>query len=378
MRVNIVFILGLFVFVGGSLSAQFISKGTYTVGQSANQIGVDLSNLGAPNQGGFTRYSFEESYFGLSEDYSINQFFISSGYSYFVANNLSLGVDLAFGSTSIDGENFTEFYLSPELRYYINSPFFLSAATNFSYIEDLDDDYFGLNSISLAAGYNFFLSSDWAIEPQIMYTALVEDEVRNFRGEGFIGGLSLRYFPGRSTGEKAAADSLLQKGNLMLGGSGLFNFALELVTFINVNPRIGFFLTDYLVLGLDFDYTYSGLKEPVSGSNFGTQGLYSNLFARYYVHKGLFAELDAGVLAFYSESNDSGPSSDTDYSAWNFTARLGYSWFISPAIALEPSLRYGNFKFKTEQELSDGSITTFEDRVRPFGLDFSIHVFLDR
>ncbi len=383
MKKTFFLLFATFLFSCISLSAQFISKGTHTVGSSINFSNPFQFGLFPPNQAGFTSNSVEEDDFFMDgiDEYSFDQYFIHSGYSYFVANNLSIGADLSLAYSNRVFEGNTEFYLSPELRYYLRSPFFLSAAGNMSYL----DDEFDFNSVSFSAGYNFFVSSDWAIEPRVTYTHLLGDEIRTIRGDGFMGELSFRYFLGRTARDSSAVESALKKGNFLFGGSGTFSSAQEDLTYIYMSPRAGYLVTDNLVLGAGLNYVYQKLDN--SSSFFGPststiQVLLGNVFARYYLYNGLFAELEGGLMLFNSAKIDGETPDVWNPSAWYYNTRLGYSWFISPSIALEPSLRFGREMYSDDVEVLDDelnlTVETLETVQQSFGLEFSIHVFLNR
>ena len=247
------------------------------------------------------------------------------------------------------------------------------------------DSNFDFNSVSLSAGYDFFVASDWAIEPRVTATLLIGDEIQTPRGKGFMGELSFRYFPGRQGGDSTTVESALKKGNFLFGGSGTFSSAQENLTSIYFSPRAGYFVTDNLVLGAGLNYVYQ--KEENSSSVFGptkitNQILFGNVFSRYYVYSGLFAEFEAGLMLFNSVKVDGEKPELWNPSTWYYNARLGYSWFISPSVALEPSLRFGRLISSNDFEVLDDelnpTVETLESVQQSFGLEFSIYVFLNR
>lgn len=378
---QLLLVLASFIFMAvNSLSAQFIEKGTHTIGSSVTLPNITQQGFFMPNQAGFSTTKVEdETLAGSVDEYFFDQHFIHSGYSYFLADNFSVGADLTIAYTKSRFGDVTEVYLSPELRYYIKSPFFLSAAGNMSYV----DDDFDFNSATLSAGYNFFVSPDWAIEPRVMYTHLIGDEIRTLRGDGFMGELTFRYFPGRTAGDSSAVDSALKKGNFLFGGSGSFSSAQEDRTYIYFAPRAGYFVSDNLLLGLELNYFYEKMDFPSFGSGSiesTIQALLGSVFARYYVYDGLFAELEGGLMLFNSSKINGQEPEVWNPSTLYYNARLGYSWFISPSIALEPSLRFGRIMSSNDFESFDldERVVTLESVQQSFGLDFSIHVFLNR
>jgi hypothetical protein len=253
-------------------------------------------------------------------------------------------------------------------------------AGNLSYANEI----FDFNSVSFSAGYNFFVASDWALEPRISYTDLLGDEIRSYKGDGFMGEVSLRYFPGRNETDSTYVESALKKGNFMFGGGALFNFAQLDQTIIMTNPRVGYFLSENLLLGIGLNYAYEKLDFQ---SSFGSgsletrfQALLGSIFARYYVYGGLFAELEGGLMLFNSAKVNGQEPEVWNPSNCYYNAGLGYSWFISPSIALEPGLRFGRELSSNDFESPDieEGVVTLESVQQSFGLDFSIYVFLNR
>jgi len=371
-----------FLFSVLPLSAQFISKGTHTVGNSTSLAGgFSPFGLFYPNQGGITTSTEEfDNFLGGVDEGFFDRYFIHSGYSYFAANNFSVGADLTFAYVKTGFGDGTEIYLSPEFRYFIKSPFFISAAGNMSYV----DDEFEFNSISFSAGYSFFPSPDWAIEPRLSYTDLLDEEV-TFRGEGFMFDVGFRYYPGRMAGDSSRVESALRKGNLLLGGSGRFDFGQEEYTLLQLSPRAGYFVSDHWVLGGGLNYIYQKLNFSPGGPGIestSNQILFGNVFSRYYFYKGLFAELEGGLMLFNTLKTGGEEPEVWNPSAWYYNARLGYSWFISPSLALEPSFRFGRTLSSNDGEVLDADFNTTVERLefmqQSFGLEFNIHVFLSR
>jgi hypothetical protein len=109
---------------------------------------------------------------------------------------------------------------------------------------------------------------------------------------------------------------LIDKGALMAGGTLVFNTNKDNKTFV-LNPTLGYFFADNLVLGASVSYS------SVSKLNAFSVGP----FARYYTNFGLFAHTG---LNFRHQKNVENEN-DLD-----FLIGLGYAAFLNDNVALEP------------------------------------------
>ena len=110
-----------------------------------------------------------------------------------------------------------------------------------------------------------------------------------------------------------AVQAQISQGNFLAGGSFSLDFGTERNTFQNnnttvttersyreiiFNPRIGYFLTENLALGLGFDISSRASERPNNGNvenDFTSTGV--GVFARYYFPMNLFGEGYIGYLS---------------------------------------------------------------------------------
>lgn len=156
----------------------------------------------------------------------------------------------------------------------------------------------------------------------------------------------------------------VNSGAWMLGGNVGFNSiksdgddASE--TYFNISPNVGYFIMDNLAVGARlslFSQSYDGETE----SEFGI-----GPWARFYIVNGLFAQagIDFGTAGFdvFSLLTDEGSST--------LNLGVGYSWFLSPSVAIEPTLQYSIY--------SAADDALFGDYTR-FGFNIGVQAFLGR
>lgn len=178
----------------------------------------------------------------------------------------------------------------------------------------------------------------------------------------------------------------LQQGNFMLGSdlgsglasttsSGLFsmNFGLnDGAGFeIGLSPKAGYFINDNLVIGaivnLGFTKSPESNNESTKTTIYGVQG-----FSRFYIRPAeanlenlvnvgrFFLETNAGIAGV---NVTDGPTTN----GFAFGFGPGYSYFITPSIALEATAKYNG--------LVGGGNTTYQNSL---GVNVGIQIFLDR
>lgn len=176
----------------------------------------------------------------------------------------------------------------------------------------------------------------------------------------------------------------LQEGTWMLGsdlGSGIispassgllgFNFGLNDGAGYNVgiSPKLGYFVSDNFLLGavVDLGFSKSAENNGVSTKStvYGIQA-----FSRYYLSPGeagidnllnsgrFFLEGNAGIAGVNVKD---GPTTN----GFVFGVGPGYSYFVTPNVALETSLKYNG--------LVGGGNTTYQNSL---GLNLGIQIFL--
>lgn len=176
-----------------------------------------------------------------------------------------------------------------------------------------------------------------------------------------------------------------EKGTLMLGtdlGSGLvnstsqglfgFNFGLNEGAGFNVgiSPKMGYFVSDNFMLGAVVDLGFAKSAKAagsVKTTTYGVQGLTRYYFSQgergvdNFVRRGaFFVEANAGIAGVNVKGGDT-------TNGFAFGVGPGYSYFVTPNVALETTLKYNG--------LVGGGNTTYQNAL---GLNFGIQVFLDK
>ena len=125
-----------------------------------------------------------------------------------------------------------------------------------------------------------------------------------------------------------------QNGQFIAGGSLSFISVSgdnsSSTTLIQIAPGLGVMATDRLGLGAEVRY------ERQSSRNITSSSFSISPFVRYYVYKGLFPQFQ---YVWAKVEEDVG-SISASQSASGFDISLGYTIFLSPSVALEPSLFY--------------------------------------
>ena len=156
------------------------------------------------------------------------------------------------------------------------------------------------------------------------------------------------------------ANAQIEKGSLMLGGTGtMFAF--------NVAPNIGYFITDGLAVGAAVGLGFSSNDIGNTNSfNFGP-------LARYYI-----ALADSAIKPFATASINLGRATNnpdqgekTTLDNRSFLLGVGATYFLTKNIGLEAILGYNNMK-----TTSDVSGFEVENTVSNIGLNFGFQIFL--
>lgn len=138
------------------------------------------------------------------------------------------------------------------------------------------------------------------------------------------------------------ANAQIQKGNIMVGGDlGNLNWGLQSggTTSLNVTPKVGWFIQDGLLVGLDglLGFVHVG----GGGANIFNYGV--GVFGRYYITDNkievlnrtkFFVEANAGLQGM----NQSKGGDDTNGLGFGFGPGIAY--FITPNIGIETSVKY--------------------------------------
>lgn len=134
--------------------------------------------------------------------------------------------------------------------------------------------------------------------------------------------------------------SQIQKGNLLLGGTGSFttyNSGINKNRTLNLNPSLGYFVSDKIAIGssLSFYFMHSG---STTGIGFGISP-----FARYYFLKKETSSFFIPVRVSLSSTNYQYQNSNNDNTTYSSTREsfgIGYTRLIAPNVGLEASLSY--------------------------------------
>jgi hypothetical protein len=147
------------------------------------------------------------------------------------------------------------------------------------------------------------------------------------------------------------------KNHLILGGSVSFDYEKTVdrdasaivsqpetyyITQWTFAPEVyaGYFVADRLALGLKTDLILDASKGWSSVFPTKTKANYTSLeigpFIRYYIKSGLFAEAFGSVDLVHS-----GYTSSSDrLKIYTEGAGIGYTWFLTQSVALEPEIKY--------------------------------------
>ena len=166
----------------------------------------------------------------------------------------------------------------------------------------------------------------------------------------------------------SATTAQIHKGTWLIGSSssfGINNYSSKVgsdVTIFNVNLKSGYFVIDNLALGLNLGLT--SFSEHESQTT-----VIAGAFIRYYLPKNFF--LGAGYNSVSTTSTGPYGSSTSGYS---IPFEVGYAAFITPNIAIEPSIVYVTGDDKggiTYSGMSTGANSAF-------GVNLGFTVYLNR
>jgi len=132
----------------------------------------------------------------------------------------------------------------------------------------------------------------------------------------------------------------------------------------SIEPQAGYFVIDNLAAGAGLSISASGYKVDGSSDKFSSTSISFTPFARYYYEKFYIqGSVGFGSTKFKDTINNTTDESKVNIGSWGLL--VGYTWFISPAIALEPQLGYSSISRK------DGS----DSKLINSGLAFGIGLY---
>ncbi|MDE1190562.1 MAG: hypothetical protein PW786_00220 [Arachidicoccus sp.] len=183
----------------------------------------------------------------------------------------------------------------------------------------------------------------------------------------------------------SVAHGQISKGNVMVGTdlgsgiSGIGNSSLFGANFnlnsgsgwnIGISPKIGYFVNDNLLIGGVVNLGYDKAKNvgDISGAKTTVYGIQA--LGRYYIspgEHGIDNLLKHGRFFFEANAGFAGvnvkPGNTTNGFAFGFGP--GYSYFITPNVALEGLIKYNG--------LAGGGNTNYQNSL---GINFGLQVFL--
>lgn len=125
-----------------AVSAQTVGKGAWMIGGSA---GFNIRKV-------------------KDVDGTTSKITVDPNLGYFIADDLAIGLELDFRSTSSGGNSTSTFGLGPFVRYYFTDPIFVQANVALDLSDGGGDPVFGAE-----IGYSWFLNNGLAIEPALYF-----------------------------------------------------------------------------------------------------------------------------------------------------------------------------------------------------------------
>ena len=116
---------------------------------------------------------------------------LSPNLGIYIIDDLAIGANISFLSTSANGNTNSSFGLGPFVRYYVADPIFLQVGVDLGF-EDDDATVFGAS-----VGYSWFLDNSLAVEPALFFKF---ENYENDAADATKFGLSIgiQAFPGRN------------------------------------------------------------------------------------------------------------------------------------------------------------------------------------
>lgn len=151
----------------------------------------------------------------------------------------------------------------------------------------------------------------------------------------------------------ASATAQTEQGKWMVGGSLGVTFGNTKAQYdgtklyetkqfsTQLDPHVGYFVTDGLAVGLGIGLTSS--TEKYDSDNKDTQNaLLVGPFARYYTPVGLFMEASVGLGSVNIIEQYEGEKDEYKSGVFGWSVGVGYAIFINEHVSLEPSFSYNN------------------------------------
>tara|TARA_B100001971_G_C18130894_1_gene504770 strand:- start:163 stop:759 length:597 start_codon:yes stop_codon:yes gene_type:complete len=137
-----------------------------------------------------------------------------------------------------------------------------------------------------------------------------------------------------------------------------------------IGPKVGYFVMDNLVVGLELNIQTS--KSKSEDEFFGETEVTSNAsavlaFGRYYLDNNLFGEAAVG---FGSQKTEVDILGEQKSSTFGFRIGAGYAFFLGDHVAIEPTLNY-----RWEDINPDGSSSDYTETISSIFLGIGISAY---
>lgn len=177
----------------------------------------------------------------------------------------------------------------------------------------------------------------------------------------------------------AGAQAQTEQGGIMAGGSVGLNFGSyhgeydgnkgdKTKTFdINFAPKIGYFVSDGLAVGLGINLNSHSEKEDGDDDKYTSNTFLISPFVRYYSSVGLFGDASIGIGSQKSKYGSDGESKDNVF-GWSLGA--GYAIFLNDHVSIEPMISYNHMG------LTDGDDSKYKTKVGQIMIQVGFNIFL--
>lgn len=269
--------------------------------------------------------------------------FLQANYGKFLNDQILFGSSI---NTSYSSSSFIDYLalgINPYVRYYFNpqqNNTFLYLQADYSYSTFLLDAEGNNTRLGLNLGLDHFIA------PGVAFSTLGGINYEGTEGSysrylSLFLDLSAFIFPATTADKLHATIGQFQRGSLILGGSraGLGRSLDRIDWNLSFHPRVGYFITNKLVLGARLGLSFQKIKTDLFGS-FTSRRLNVSPFARYYLHYPkrfnpfVVAEFEYQSSTYTGFSIVDGNSSDVSLPK----AGIGGDFFLTPNLAIEAIL----------------------------------------
>src|SRR5690606_30722866 len=174
------------------------------------------------------------------------------------------------------------------------------------------------------------------------------------------------------------ANAQTEQGGIMAGGSIGLNFGSYYdeydgnkgdktkTTNIAVMPKVGYFVTDGLAVGLGINLNSLSEKEDGDDDKYTSSTFLISPFARYYSSVGLFGDVSVGIG---SQKDKYGDNEDKE-NVFGWSLGAGYAIFLNDHVSIEPMVSYNSLS------LTDGDDSKNKLKTGQFMIQVGFNIFL--